>query len=64
MALPNLTTVKTAYNPKATKNLKATFRRNDQENRWKVTEEERSFAKNCRYPKDLGDFTGAVSFSF
>jgi hypothetical protein len=62
MAFPNLTTVQTDYNPKATKNLKPTFRKNDLVNRWKVTEEERSLAKNCRYPGDLHDFTEAVRF--
>jgi hypothetical protein len=64
MDLPNLTTAQTNYNPKAVKNLKVNFRRKDPENRWKVTEEERTYAKNCKYPPDLRYFTKAVSFLF
>jgi hypothetical protein len=60
--LPDLTTAQTKYNPKATKNLKVCFRQKDQANRWKVTEEERGFAKSCKNPKDLDDFTKEVCF--
>jgi hypothetical protein len=62
MVLPKMTTAPTNYNPKAIKNVKVIFRRKDQENRWKVTEEERAYAKKCKYPKDLHDFTKAVCF--
>lgn len=64
MVLPNLSTAQTNYNPKALKNVKVNFRRKDQENRWKVTEEERAYARNCKYPKDLQDFTEGVCFLF
>jgi hypothetical protein len=60
MVLPNLTSAKTNYNPKATKNVKVIFRRKDQENRWRVTEEERGYAQKSKYPKDLQDFIKKV----
>ena len=46
-----------------TRNLKVNFRRYNEENRWKVTEEERAYARKCKYPKDLQDFTKEVCFS-
>lgn len=64
MYLPNLTTTETNYNPKATKNLKVIFRKMDQENCWKVTEDEWTNTKKCKYPRDLPDFTKAVCFIF
>ena len=64
MDLPNLTMAKTNYNPKATKNVKVIFHGKDQENRWRVTEEERAYAKKSKYPKDLQDFTKSVCFLF
>lgn len=64
MDLPDLTTVETNYNPKLEKNVKIIFKRKDQENRWKVTEQERKYAKNCTYPKDLCDFNSQVRFLF
>jgi len=64
MDLPNLTTVETNYNPKLEKNAQIIFKRKDQENRWKVTERERGYAKNCKYPKDLHDFNSLVCFLF
>jgi len=64
MVLPNQTTAQTNYDPKATKNVKVNFRRSDQENRWQVTEEERAYAKKCKYPKDLQDFNEDVRFLF
>jgi hypothetical protein len=64
MDLPNLTTVETNYNPKEERNMKAIFKRKDLENRWKVTERERGYAKKCRYPKDLQDFSSLVCFFF
>jgi hypothetical protein len=62
MDLPNVTTTETDYNPKAIKNLKVNFRAKDKENRWKVTEEERAYAKNPKNPGDLDKFTKAVRF--
>jgi hypothetical protein len=64
MNLPNLTTVETNYNPKAEKNVKVIFKRMDSENRWKVTESERGYAKKCKYPRDLSDFSTQVHFLF
>jgi hypothetical protein len=64
MDLPDLTTVETNYNPKLEKNVKILFKRKDQENRWKVTEQERERAKKCKYPKDLHDFNSQVCFLF
>jgi hypothetical protein len=60
MALPNLTTAETNYDPKLKKNAKVIFNRKDQEDRWKVTEQERAHAKNCKYPNDLHDFNNQV----
>lgn len=64
MDLPNLTTVETNYNPKMEKNVKVIFKRMDAENRWKVTESERGYAKKCKYPIDLHDFSNQVCFLF
>jgi hypothetical protein len=64
MDLPNLITVETNYNPKAEKNVKVAFKRMDLENRWEFTECERGYAKKCKYPKDLHDFSSQVYFLF
>lgn len=64
MVLPNLTTVETNYNPKLQKNAKVIFKRKDQEDRWKVTEQERSYARKSKYPKDLHDFSSQVCVLF
>jgi hypothetical protein len=60
MNLPNLTTVETNFNPKAEKNVKVIFKKMDSENRWEVTENERGYAKKCKYPKHLQDFGDQV----
>jgi hypothetical protein len=62
LPLANVTTGETNYNPNAIRNLKVVFREKDKENRWKVTEEERAYAKKCEYPEDLDKFTKAVRF--
>ena len=64
MNLPNLTTVETDYNPKLKKNTQIIFKRKNQENRWTVTERERGYAKNCKYPKNVHDFNKRACFLF
>jgi hypothetical protein len=64
MDLPNLITVETKYNPMEEKNMKVIFKRMDTENRWRVTERERGYAKKCKYPKNLQDFSSQVCFLF
>lgn len=64
MDLPNLTTAETNYDPGSNVNKKVVFKRKDPENRWMVTEEERAYAKKCKYPKDLEDFNKKACFSF
>lgn len=64
LPLPYLKRTQTNFDPKAAENFKVNFLRKDVENRWKVTEEERGFAKHCKYPNDLQAFNEDVSFFF
>ena len=54
----------TNFDPKAAENVKVNFWRKDGENRWKVTEEERGYAKHCKNPMNLQAFNEDVNFFF
>jgi len=61
MCLPNLTTVDTNFDLMLEYNTKLKFSWTDWEDRWKVTEQEQSYAMKAMHVMDIEDFKKKVS---
>jgi len=61
--LGDIITLHTNYNLALSSNKNLIFKRNDKQNHWDVTEQERAYGAHCFHPKDLEQFKKKVNIS-